>query len=57
MLHEGRRKDVVSLLPAEHVQVDMIPDNPGIWMLHCHVDDHLDAGMSARYQVLPRGAR
>ena len=57
VLHESRRKDVVSLLPAEHVQVDMIPDNPGIWMLHCHVDDHLDAGMSARYQVLPRGAR
>jgi hephaestin len=55
VLHEGRRKDVVSLLPAEHVQTDMIPDNPGIWMLHCHVDDHLDAGMSARYQVLPRG--
>jgi FtsP/CotA-like multicopper oxidase with cupredoxin domain len=54
VLHEGRRKDVVSLLPAEHVQVDMIPDNPGIWMLHCHVDDHLDGGMSARYQVRRR---
>ena len=26
-------------------------------MLHCHVDGHLDAGMSARYQVLARGRR
>lgn len=54
VLHEGRRKDVVPLLPAEHHQVDMVADSPGIWMLHCHVDDHLDAGMSARYEVLPR---
>jgi manganese oxidase len=56
VLQEGRRKDIVSLLPADHLQVDMVPDNPGIWMLHCHVDDHLDAGMTARYQVLPRSA-
>ena len=54
VLHEGRRKDVVSVLPAEHVQIDMVPDNPGIWLLHCHVDDHLEAGMGARYEVLPR---
>jgi FtsP/CotA-like multicopper oxidase with cupredoxin domain len=54
VLHEGRRKDVVSVLPAEHVQVDMVPDNPGIWLLHCHVDDHLEAGMGARYQVVAR---
>ena len=50
----GHRMDVVPLLPAQHIQADMVPDNPGIWMIHCHVDDHLDAGMSARYQVLPR---
>lgn len=54
VLHEGRRKDVVAVLPAEHVQVDMVPDNVGIWLLHCHVDDHLEAGMGARYEVLPR---
>jgi manganese oxidase len=53
----GQRTDVISLLPAQHVVADMIPDNPGIWMIHCHVDEHLDAGMSARYQVLPREAR
>ncbi len=50
----GQRTDVVSLLPAQHVVADMFPDNPGIWMIHCHVDEHLDAGMSARYQILPR---
>jgi hephaestin len=30
---------------------DMIPDNPGTWMYHCHVNDHMLEGMSARYQV------
>lgn len=51
VLVSGQRADVIPLLPAQHVVADMVPDNPGIWMIHCHVDDHLDAGMSARYQV------
>ncbi len=25
----------------------MTPDNPGVWMYHCHVNDHLAAGMTA----------
>jgi manganese oxidase len=54
VLVAGQRTDAISLLPAQHVVADMVPDNPGIWMIHCHVDEHLDAGMSARYQVLPR---
>jgi len=36
---------------------DMIADNPGIWMYHCHVNDHMAEGMSARFQVTPEGAR
>lgn len=31
----------------------MVPDNVGMWMFHCHVDEHLEAGMTAMYQVLP----
>jgi FtsP/CotA-like multicopper oxidase with cupredoxin domain len=31
----------------------MVPDNPGLWMFHCHVDDHMIAGMTARYEVKP----
>jgi hephaestin len=33
--------------------VDMIPDNPGIWLFHCHVSDHMAAGMFTRYTVEP----
>ena len=49
----GHRKDVVELLPATTLVADMIPDGPGIWMFHCHVNDHIAAGMTARYEVTP----
>ena len=46
------RTDVVSLLPASMVVADMVPDNPGTWLFHCHVNDHIAAGMLTRYRVL-----
>ena len=55
VLHEGHRKDVVELLPATTLVVDMWPDNPGIWMYHCHVNDHIAAGMTGRFEVAPAG--
>lgn len=48
----GMRTDVVSLLPAGMVTADMRPDAAGIWLLHCHVNDHIAAGMLTRYQVV-----
>jgi hypothetical protein len=30
---------------------DMIADNPGTWMFHCHVEDHMEGGMMAVYTV------
>ena len=47
------RMDSVFLGPMAMSIADMIPDNEGIWLFHCHVNDHLKAGMVARYQVLP----
>jgi hephaestin len=29
----------------------MVPDNPGTWLFHCHVNDHILAGMLSRYRV------
>lgn len=31
----------------------MTPDNPGVWLLHCHVAVHNEGGMNTRYVVLP----
>jgi manganese oxidase len=57
LLSAGQRVDVLSLLPASHVTVDMQPDNPGTWMYHCHVNDHIEAGMMGHYTVLPANAK
>jgi FtsP/CotA-like multicopper oxidase with cupredoxin domain len=51
VLAMGMRTDVVALLPATMVVADMVPDDPGIWLYHCHVGDHITAGMLARYIV------
>ena len=47
------RTDVFSMLPAGMETADMIPDAAGLWILHCQVDDHHQAGMLTRYEVLP----
>jgi len=47
----GMRTDVVSLLPAAMVVADMVPDDPGKWLYHCHVGDHIHAGMLSLYTV------
>jgi manganese oxidase len=46
-------EDVVTLLPATTQTVDMNADNPGSWMFHCHVADHMEGGMMAFYNILP----
>lgn len=45
------RTDVTALLPMSMVVADMVADNPGIWLLHCHVSNHLRMGMQSRYEV------
>jgi manganese oxidase len=47
----GMRTDVASLLPATMVTADMTADNAGIWLFHCHVNDHISAGMMARMEI------
>ena len=47
----AKRTDVVELLPASMVTADMLADNPGEWLFHCHVADHIYAGMMATYQI------
>jgi manganese oxidase len=53
VLWAGQRTDVIDLLPASMKTVDMEAVNPGHWMYHCHVNDHIDAGMYAHWVVEP----
>ncbi|GAA4488537.1 hypothetical protein GCM10023094_48560 [Rhodococcus olei] len=44
----GPRKDTVVALPMQSLAVDLVADNPGDWMLHCHNGYHQEAGMMTR---------
>ena len=47
------RTDTVPLGPMDMAVADMVPDNEGTWLYHCHVNDHLIGGMQALFRVLP----
>ncbi|NWX86835.1 HEPH protein, partial [Nothoprocta pentlandii] len=54
---KGYRADVVDLFPGTFEMVEMLPGNPGTWLLHCHVSDHIHAGMEILFNVLPKPGR
>jgi FtsP/CotA-like multicopper oxidase with cupredoxin domain len=43
--------DTVLVSPQETVDVAFVADNPGDWMLHCHVMDHQTAGLMTVLRV------
>jgi FtsP/CotA-like multicopper oxidase with cupredoxin domain len=43
--------DTVLLLPQERVEFAFVADNPGNWMLHCHVIEHQESGMMGYFRV------
>lgn len=43
--------DTVLLQPGEKAQLALVADNPGHWMLHCHILEHQAAGMMATVSV------
>ncbi len=49
----GARKDTVLVPPMGGVDVDLLADNPGRWMLHCHNAYHAEAGMMTRLDYQP----
>ncbi len=43
--------DTVLVPPKQAVEVAFVADNPGDWMLHCHVTDHQVSGMMAVLRI------
>jgi FtsP/CotA-like multicopper oxidase with cupredoxin domain len=43
--------DTVLLQPKERVEVAFVADNPGDWMLHCHIIEHQETGMMGYLRV------
>ncbi len=46
-------KDTVMIPVGATVDVLLELSNPGRWMLHCHIAEHLEAGMSMVFTVAP----
>lgn len=44
-------QDTVLMAPEERVDVALVADNPGDWMLHCHILEHQDGGMMTTVRV------
>ncbi|XP_063772021.1 ceruloplasmin-like isoform X1 [Pseudophryne corroboree] len=51
LTHQRFRVDTLSLFPATMIEGEMITKNPGKWLLSCQVNDHLEGGMQAIYEV------
>jgi FtsP/CotA-like multicopper oxidase with cupredoxin domain len=47
----GIWRDTVLLAPKDVVDVAFVADNPGDWMLHCHVTDHQTSGLMAVLRI------
>lgn len=43
--------DTVLVPPKETVDIAFVADNPGDWMLHCHITDHQVSGMMAILRI------
>jgi FtsP/CotA-like multicopper oxidase with cupredoxin domain len=44
-------RDTVLLAPRETADIAFVANNPGDWMLHCHILDHQEGGMMAVFRV------
>ena len=44
-------KDSVLLRAGETVDVLLYVTNPGLWMAHCHIAEHIESGMMFSFQV------
>ncbi|MGE5635969.1 MAG: multicopper oxidase domain-containing protein [Nocardioidaceae bacterium] len=51
----GRPRDTRAIGPAESFRVRWREDEPGTWLYHCHVEDHMARGMIGLYRVSRRG--
>jgi FtsP/CotA-like multicopper oxidase with cupredoxin domain len=44
-------RDTVLVGPRESVTIGFVPEHPGIWLTHCHIQEHAEAGMMTTIKV------
>ncbi|MBK0398878.1 multicopper oxidase family protein [Limibaculum sp. M0105] len=55
VVHDGRPdgplRDTLLIQPRETGEIAFVADNPGDWMLHCHMAEHMASGMMSWVRV------
>ena len=46
-------KDTVLVPAGQYVDILLNVTNPGDWMAHCHIAEHLESGMMFGFKVSP----
>jgi FtsP/CotA-like multicopper oxidase with cupredoxin domain len=49
--HNGHMVDQVVVLASSTYVLDAVTDNPGTWLFHCHLTDHIHGGMMALFNI------
>lgn len=44
-------KDTVLVPAGEYVDILLDASNPGLWMAHCHIPEHMESGMMMQFRV------
>ncbi len=47
------RKDMLQVWQRSWAVIRIRMDNPGMWPLHCHMEQHIPLGMAIVFNVLP----
>jgi FtsP/CotA-like multicopper oxidase with cupredoxin domain len=47
------QKDMISVWRRQWAVIRIRPTNPGMWLLHCHMEQHIPTGMMIALNVLP----
>ncbi|MFT5114890.1 MAG: FtsP/CotA-like multicopper oxidase with cupredoxin domain [Parasphingorhabdus sp.] len=45
-------RDTTLMYPMDQVRIAFVADNPGKWLLHCHMLEHSSAGMMTWFEVI-----
>jgi len=46
-------RDTVLVHSQETIDIGLVPEDPGRWMMHCHILEHAEAGMMTTLEVTP----
>ena len=50
-VEEHHWRDTVLVRPCETVDIGLVAQDPGLWTVHCHIQEHHDSGMMTVVRV------